>query len=196
MSYVGVILTFVFVNNLVLSQLLGVCPFVGVPRRTGESLVLGCAVTFVLSLSALATWAVYRMALVPLRMEYLQTVTFVLVIVGLVRLLEKGVQRVSPPLRRALGVYLPMLSTNCAVLGMALIAVRSGYGALESFVAGIAAGAGFLLALVIMSSIREKLDAEWVPHPLRGVPITFVTAGLMALAFLAFDRALLQSLLG
>ncbi len=156
MSYVGVILTFVFVNNLVLSQLLGVCPFVGVPRRTGESLVLGCAVTFVLSLSALATWAVYRMALVPLR----------------------------------------MVSTNCAVLGMALIAVRSGYGALESFVAGIAAGAGFLLALVIMSSIREKLDAEWVPHPLRGVPITFVTAGLMALAFLAFDRALLQSLLG
>ncbi|MCK4516098.1 MAG: electron transport complex subunit RsxA, partial [Spirochaetaceae bacterium] len=127
---------------------------------------------------------------------FLQTITFILVIAALVQLVEMIIQKISPPLYKALGIYLPLITTNCAVLGIALIAVRSGYNALESFIAGFAAGLGFLLAIVLMSTVREKLDAEWVPRPLRGTPIAFITGGLMALAFMAFDKALLRNLIG
>ena len=117
-------------------------------------------------------------------------------IAALVQFVEMFIQKSSPSLYKALGIYLPLITTNCAVLGIALIAVRSNYNALESFVAGIAAGLGFLLAIVLMSAIREKLDSEWVPKPLRGTPIAFITGGLMALAFMAFDKALLNNLIG
>ena len=149
-----------------------------------------------LSLSALATWAVQHLALLPLGLGHLQTVTFIVVIAVLVRLLEAAVQRFAPTLAPTLGAWLPTLTANCAVLGLALIAAHSGYGALETLVAGAAAGAGYLLALLVLSSLREKMEAEWVPRALRGAPITFITAGLMALAFLVFDQALLQNLLG
>jgi electron transport complex protein RnfA len=196
MSYLGIIITFVFVNNFILSQFLGLCPFIGVSRRMDSAMGMGFAVIFVMSLASLATWAIYRLILVPLGLEYLQTISFILIIAALVQLVEMVVIRISPPLYRALGIYLPLITTNCAVLGIALIAVRSNYSAMESVVAGMAAGVGFLVAILVMSSIRERLDREWVPKPFRGVPISFVTAGLMALAFMAFDKGLLKNLLG
>jgi electron transport complex protein RnfA len=196
MSYIGIIITFVFINNFILTQFLGLCPFIGVSRRTDSAIGMGFAVIFVMSMASLATWAVFRLILVPLNIEYLQTISFILIIAALVQLVEMVIMKISPPLYKALGIYLPLITTNCAVLGIALIAVRSDYNALESFVAGIAAGVGFLLAIVVMSTIRERLDKEWVPKPFRGVPIAFITAGLMALAFMAFDKALLKNLLG
>jgi electron transport complex protein RnfA len=195
-SYVGIIITFVFINNFILAQFLGLCPFIGVSRNTDSAVGMGFAVIFVMSMASLATWVVYRLILVPLHIEYLQTISFILIIAALVQLVEMVIMKISPPLYKALGIYLPLITTNCAVLGIALIAVRSDYNAMESFVAGIAAGIGFLLAIVVMSTIRERLDKEWVPKPFRGVPISFITAGLMALAFMAFDKALLKNLLG
>ncbi len=196
MSYIGIIITFVFINNFIFTQFLGLCPFIGVSRRVDSAVGMGFAVIFVMSIASLVTWMIYNLALIPLNMAYLQTITFVLVIATLVQLVEMVIQKVSPVLYKALGIYLPLITTNCAVLGIALIAVQKNYNALESFVAGFAAGVGFLLAILLMSSIRERLDAEWVPKPLRGVPIAFVTAGLMAMAFMAFDMGLLKNLIG
>ena len=196
MSYVGIIITFVLVNNFILTQFLGLCPFIGVSRNMDSAVGMGFAVIFVMSIASIVTWAIYHLVLIPLGLQFLQTITFILVIAALVQLVELVIQKISPPLYKALGIYLPLITTNCAVLGIALIAVRNEYAALESFVAGLSAGAGFLLAIVIMAGIREKLDTEWVPKPLRGVPIAFVTASLMALAFMAFDKALLKNLLG
>jgi electron transport complex protein RnfA len=196
MSYIGIIITFVFINNFILTQFLGLCPFIGVSRRTDSAVGMGFAVIFVMSMASLATWAVFNLILVPLNIQYLQTISFILIIAALVQLVELVIMKISPPLYKALGIYLPLITTNCAVLGIALIGVRSNYNALESFVAGIAAGLGFMLAIVVMSTIRERLDSEWVPKPFRGIPIAFITAGLMALAFMAFDKALLKNLLG
>jgi electron transport complex protein RnfA len=196
MSYVGIIITFVFINNFILTQFLGLCPFIGVSKNTESAVGMGFAVTFVMSLASLATWAIQKLILLPLGLEFLQTITFILVIAALVQLVEMIVQKISPPLYKALGIYLPLITTNCAVLGIALIAVRSNYNAFESFVAGFAAGLGFLLAILLMSTIRGKLDSEWVPKPFKGVPIAFITGGLMALAFMAFDKALLRNLIG
>ncbi|MEJ2662503.1 MAG: electron transport complex subunit RsxA [Spirochaetia bacterium] len=196
MSYIGIIITFVFINNFIFTQFLGLCPFIGVSRRVDSAVGMGFAVIFVMSIASLVTWMIYNLALIPLNMAYLQTITFVLVIATLVQLVEMVIQKMSPVLYKALGIYLPLITTNCAVLGIALIAVQKNYNALESFVAGFAAGVGFLLAILLMSSIRERLDAEWVPKPLRGVPIAFVTAGLMAMAFMAFDMGLLKNLIG
>ncbi len=196
MTYVGIIVTFVFVHNFALSRLLGICPFIGVSRDLKTSLGLGFAITFVASLSSLTAWAVYHGVLVPLGLRYLEIVVFILVIAGLVRFLEEVVKRASPGLYAVFGGFLPLVTTNCAVLGIALVAVRSGYTAAESFVAGIAAGAGYFLALVLMATLRDSLRKEWVPKPFRGVPITFISAGLMSLAFMAFDHALLKNLFG
>jgi len=196
MTYVGIILTFVFINNFILTQFLGLCPFIGVSKNVDSAVGMGFAVTFVMSLASLTTWAIQHWLLVPLGLEFLQTISFILVIAALVQLVEMVVQKISPPLYRALGIYLPLITTNCAVLGIALIAVRSEYNAMESFVAGFAAGLGFLLAILLMSTLREKLDSEWVPRPFRGTPIAFITGGLMALAFMAFDKALLRGLIG
>ena len=196
MTYVGIIITFVFINNFILTQFMGLCPFIGVSKNVESAVGMGFAVTFVMSIAALATWAIQNFILVPLNIEFLQTITFILMIAALVQFVEMFIQKSSPSLYKALGIYLPLITTNCAVLGIALIAVRSNYNALESFVAGIAAGLGFLLAIVLMSAIREKLDSEWVPKPLRGTPIAFITGGLMALAFMAFDKALLNNLIG
>lgn len=196
MTYIGIIITFVFVNNFILTQFLGLCPFIGVSKNVESAVGMGFAVTFVMSIAALATWAIQNFILVPLNIEFLQTITFILMIAALVQFVEMFIQKSSPSLYKALGIYLPLITTNCAVLGIALIAVRSDYNAIESFIAGIAAGLGFLLAIVLMSTIREKLDSEWVPRPLRGTPIAFITGGLMALAFMAFDKALLNNLIG
>lgn len=196
MTYVGIIITFVFVNNFILTQFLGLCPFIGVSKNVDSALGMGFAVTFVMSMASLTTWAIHNLILVPLHIEFLQTITFILVIASLVQLVEMVIQKMSPPLYKALGIFLPLITTNCAVLGIALIAVRSEYNAIESFVAGFAAGLGFLLAILLMSTLRERLESEWVPKPFRGAPIAFITAGLMAMAFMAFDKALLRNLLG
>ncbi len=196
MTYVGILITFVFINNFILAQFMGLCPFIGVSKNVESAVGMGFAVTFVMSIAALATWAIQNFILVPFHIEFLQTITFILMIAALVQFVEMFIQKSSPSLYKALGIYLPLITTNCAVLGIALIAVRSNYNAIESFVAGIAAGLGFLLAIVLMSAIRERLDSEWVPAPLRGTPIAFITGGLMALAFMAFDKALLNNLIG
>lgn len=196
MTYIGIIITFVFINNIILNQFLGLCPFIGVSKNVESAVGMGFAVTFVMSLASLTTWMIHNVVLIPLGIEFLQTITFILVIAGLVQLVEMVIQKISPPLYKALGIYLPLITTNCAVLGIALIAVRNEYGAIESFVAGFAAGVGFLLAILLMSTLREKLDTEWVPKYLRGTPIAFITGGLMALAFMAFDVALLRNLIG
>ncbi len=196
MSIIGIVITFIFINNFILTQFLGLCPFIGVSKNLESAAGMGFAVTFVMSIASITTWAIFNFILVPLELEFLRTISFILVIASLVQLVELIIQKISPPLYKALGIYLPLITTNCAVLGIAVINVRSGYNALESFIAGFSAGLGFLLAIVLMSTIREKLDMEWVPKPLRGVPIAFITGGLMALAFMAFDKALLKNLIG
>ena len=194
MTYIGIIITFVFINNFIVTQFLGLCPFIGVSRNLEPAVGMGFAVTFVAAMAALITWMVQHWILIPLGIEFLQIVTFILVIASLVQLVEMVIQKISPPLYTALGIYLPLITTNCAVMGIALISVRNNYNLLESFVAGFAAGLGFLLMIVMMSSVRERLDLGWIPKPLRGVPIAFISGGLMALAFMAFDMALLKKL--
>ena len=196
MSYIGIIITFVFINNFILTQFLGLCPFIGVSKNVESAVGMGFAVTFVMALASISTWVIYNYVLIPLDIAFLQTITFILVIAALVQFVELVIQKISPALYKALGIFLPLITTNCAVLGIAIINVRNNYNALESFIAGIAAGLGFLLAILLMSTIRVKLDTEWVPKPFRGVPIAFITGGLMALAFMAFDNALLNNLLG
>lgn len=196
MSYIAIIITYVFISNFILTQFLGMCPFIGVSKNVESAVGMGFAVTFVMGLASLVTWVIQYYVLVPLNIVFLQTITFILVIAALVQFVEMVIQKIAPPLYKALGIYLPLITTNCAVLGIALIAVRTNYNAMESFVAGISGGLGFLLAILIMSTIREKLDSEDIPKPFKGIPIAFVTAGLMAMAFMAFDKALLKNLIG
>jgi len=194
MIYIGIFITFVFINNFILTQFLGICPFIGVSKNVESAVGMGFAVIFVMSIATLATWVIYHWILVPLDLTFLRTISFILVIASLVQLVEMVIQKVSPALYKALGIYLPLITTNCAVMGMAVIAVQNNYNALESFIAGFSAGVGFLLAIVLMSTIREKLDSEWIPKPFQGVSIAFITGGLMAMAFMAFDKTLLNNL--
>lgn len=194
MSYVGIIVTFVLINNLVLTYFLGLCPVLGASRRTGAALGMGLAATFVMALGSLVTWTLHTLVLEPLGVEFLRTFVFVLTIAALGHYLELAIERLSPALHYAVGRYLPVISTNCVVLGIALLVTRGDYTALESLVAGAAAGIGFLLVTLVVSAIRERLEIEWVPRAFRGVPIAFISTGLVALAFLAFDQAFLQNL--
>ncbi|MBR4683692.1 MAG: electron transport complex subunit RsxA [Spirochaetia bacterium] len=196
MTFIGIIITYVFINNFILNQFMGMCPFIGVSKDYESAIGMGFAVTFVTSVASLTTWCIQHFLLVPFGLTYLQTITFILVIAALVQFVEMVVRKVSPSLYKSLGIFLPLITTNCAVLGIAIIAVGKNYNAIESFVAGFAAGLGFLLAIVLMSCIREKLADTDIPKPFKGVPIAFITASLMALAFMAFDAALLNNLIG
>ncbi|MBR4376223.1 MAG: electron transport complex subunit RsxA [Spirochaetia bacterium] len=196
MSLIAIIITYVFINNFILNQFMGMCPFIGVSKDYESAIGMGFAVTFVTSVASLTTWCIQHFLLVPFGLTYLQTITFILVIAALVQFVEMVVRKVSPSLYKSLGIFLPLITTNCAVLGIAIIAVGKNYNAIESFVAGMAAGLGFLLAIVLMSCIREKLADTDIPKPFKGVPIAFITASLMALAFMAFDAALLNNLIG
>ncbi|MXI86246.1 electron transport complex protein RnfA [Sphaerochaeta halotolerans] len=194
MSYIAILLTFIFINNFIFSQFLGICPFIGVSKNSENAIGMGASVTFVTTVASVITWAIYYFLLVPFGLEYLQTVTFILVIASLVQLLEMVIQKISPALYKALGIYLPLITTNCAVLGIAIINITNGYNVMEAFTGGLAAGLGFTLAIVLMSNIREKLDLQPVRKAYRGVPIAFISAGLMSLAFMAFDKSLITNL--
>ena len=196
MSYVGIILTYVLISNFVLTYFLGICPLVGASRSPRSAAGMGLAATFMMSLASLVTWAVRNWLLLPLGVEFLQTLVFVLLIFALGHYLELLIRWASPALYRLVGRFLPVISVNCVVVGIVLIAAQNDYTALESLVAGAAAGAGYLLAAVLISTIREKLQTEWIPRAFRGTPIAFITAGLMALALLAFDQAFLQNIVG
>lgn len=195
MTYVGILLTFVFVNNIVLYYLLGICPLLGLSEKGSTYVGLGIAMTVAMTVSSFLTWAVRATILDPLGVEFLSTILFVVVVVGVNQGIHLVLRRVSPGLYAVFGAHLPLVSTNCAVLGIALIAARSDYTALESVVAGLSAGLGFFLALRIMREILDRLSREWMPRALRGTPITVISAALVALAFMAFDRALLSNLI-
>lgn len=194
MSYIGILLTYVFIQNFILVQFMGLCPFIGVSRNTESAVGMGAAVTFVTAIASVVCWAVYEFLLAPFGLEYLRTIAFILVIASLVQLVEMVIRKMSPSLYKALGIFLPLITTNCAVLGIAIINIDEGYNMLESFLAGLAAGLGFTLAIVLMSNIREKLEMTPVRRVFKGVPIAFISAGLMALAFMAFDSSLLTNL--
>jgi len=185
-TLVAIVIGAIFVNNVVLSQFLGICPFLGVSSKVETSLGMGMAVTFVMALSTVVTWALQTFVLAPFGIEYMQTIVFILVIAALVQMVEIVLKKVSPALYQALGIFLPLITTNCAVLGVAIIAVQKDFDLLTGVVYSTATALGFALALVLFAGIRERLDMEDVPSALRGVPIALITAGLLAMAFMGF----------
>lgn len=188
------IISAAIVNNVVLSQFLGLCPFLGVSKKVETAGGMGAAVIFVITIASLVTSLIYKFILATLGLTYLQTIVFILVIAALVQFVEMFLKKVMPPLYNALGVYLPLITTNCAVLGVALTNVQNGYyekgvgiGLLTGVVNGFATAAGFFVAIVLMAGIREKIEHNNVPEAFKGTPIVLVTAGLMAIAFCGFS---------
>jgi H+/Na+-translocating ferredoxin:NAD+ oxidoreductase subunit A len=194
MSLLGIILTFSLIDNVVLSRLLGICPCVGAPGGMRATVGTSAATGLLMSLSALAAWALETFLLHPLGLEFLRTPVFVLSVAGIAGLLDAAARRAVPQLLRAAGVPLAAIAFNCATLGVALIAAKGGFTALQSLFVGLAAGAGFFIALSLLTAIRERLEVEQVPEWLRGLPLHLISAGLLAYAFLAFDRAFLSRL--
>ncbi len=176
----------ILVENFVLSKFLGICPFLGVSQKTSTALGMSGAVTFVLVLSQAVTWLTNEYLLKPFKLEYLQTIAFILVIAALVQFVETVLKKLMPSLYKALGVYLPLITTNCAVLGSALIFVERDYTFVESVVFGFAAGLGFTLALILFSGIRERLETADIPEAFKGMPITLIAASLVSITFIGF----------
>lgn len=174
------------VNNVVLSQFLGLCPFLGVSKKTKTAASMGAAVIFVIMIASAVTFAVQYLVLEPLGMEYMQTIVFILVIAALVQMIEMILKKISPPIYAALGVYLPLITTNCAVLGVAITNIQNGSTFGESMVNSLGTSVGFLIAIVIMAGIRERLEGNDIPKAFQGMPIVLITSGLMAIAFCGF----------
>ena len=187
MEYVIIIIAAVFVSNIVLNQFLGICPFIGVSNKVETAFGMTGAVTFVMVIATIVTYLIYQYILVPADIVYLRTITFILVIAALVQLVEIILKKISPPLYQALGIFLPLITTNCAVLGVAVLAVQKDFSLMGSVVFAIGNAIGFGLALVTFAGIREQLDMMNVPKGMKGVPIAFIVAGLMALAFMGFQ---------
>ena len=185
-TLIAIIIGAIFVNNVVLSQFLGICPFLGVSSKVETSLGMGMAVTFVMALAAIVTWCLQNYILVPFGIEYMQTIVFILVIAALVQMVEIVLKKVSPALYQALGIFLPLITTNCAVLGVAILMVQKEFSLITGVIYAVATAIGFALALVLFAGIRERLDVEDVPQALRGVPIALITASLLAMAFMGF----------
>ena len=183
----AITLAAILANNFIFSQFLGICPFLGVSKKVDTAVGMGFAVTFVMGLASAITWLVNKFILVRFDLEYMRTVAFILVIAALVQFIEMFLQKSMPSLYTALGVYLPLITTNCAVLGVALLNIQEGYNFIESVVYGITGGIGFLVAIVLFASIRERLVFAEYPKSFEGFPIALVTAGLMALAFMGFS---------
>ena len=186
MTIFTILFTAALVNNFVLSQFMGICPFLGVSKKVETAAGMGGADVFVITIASLCTSILYNYLLVPAQLEYLNTIVFILVIAALVQFVEMVLKKMMPALYKSLGVYLPLITTNCAVLGVALLSVQNEYGVLESVVNGIGASLGFLLAIVLMAGIREKLENSNIPEAFKGTPIVLITAGLMAIAFCGF----------
>ncbi len=178
----------IFVNNVVLAQFLGICPFLGVSKDVKSSVGMSGAVLFVMLLATLVTWLIMQYVLVPLNLQYLQTIAYILVIAGLVQMVEIVLKKIAPSLYQALGVFLPLITTNCAVLGVAILVVQKNMNLLESVVYAASIAVGFALALVLFAGIREQLDLTGVPKGMKGVPIALVTAGILAMAFMGFNN--------
>ena len=186
-SLMSISLGAILVNNFILAQFLGICPFMGVSQKTGTAMGMGLAVTFVMGIASAVTWAVNTYILIPLDLGYMQTVAFILVIAALVQFVEMFLQKAVPALYQALGIYLPLITTNCAVLGVALLNIQKSYNFIESVVYGITGGIGFLVAIVLFASIREHTEDADCPKAFRGFPIALISAGLLALAFMGFS---------
>ena len=178
----------IFVNNVVLAQFLGICPFLGVSKDVKSSVGMSGAVLFVMLLATLVTWLIMQYVLVPLNLQYLQTIAYILVIAGLVQMVEIVLKKIAPSLYQALGVFLPLITTNCAVLGVAILVVQKNMNLLESVVYAASIAVGFALALVLFAGIREQLDLTGVPKGMKGVPIALITAGILAMAFMGFSN--------
>jgi len=190
--FLTILFATIFINNYVLSQMLGLCPFLGVSKKLDSALGMGLAVIFVMGLASFFTFFVYKFVLIPYEIAYLRTLAFILIIAGLVQLVEMIIEKVSPPLYQALGIFLPLITTNCAILGVTVLNIDSGFinadfGLLKSVVQGIGGGIGFTVALLLMAGIRERLELADIPENLKGLPITFIVAGLLAIAFLGFS---------
>jgi electron transport complex protein RnfA len=187
MKLILILLSTIFVNNYVMVKFLGICPFLGVSKKVETAIGMGMAVTFVMAVASAATYAIQYLLLEKLGLEYLQTITFILVIAALVQLVEMALQKISPALYQALGVYLPLITTNCAVLGVAILNIDAGYNLIESIFNGLGAALGFTLSIVLFAGIRERLELSNIPKSLQGFPIALISAGLMSLAFLGFQ---------
>ncbi len=186
-TVIAIIISALFTENFVMVKFYGCCPFLGVSKKTDTALGMGIAVTFVMGIASMATYAAYTYLLVPFGLEYLQTILFILIIAGLVQFVELFVKKSMPPLYNALGIYLPLITTNCAVLSVTLLNVEKSYNFILSLLYGVFAGLGFTLAIVLMAGIREQLDESAMPQSFRGFPAALITAGLMALAFMGFS---------
>jgi electron transport complex protein RnfA len=176
----------ILINNFVLYYFLGICPFLGVSKKIDSAFSMGLAVTFVMTITAVVSWAINNWILIPYGLDYLQIVSFILIIASLVQLVEMFIRKISPPLYQALGIYLPLITTNCAIMGLALLAALNEYNFMETVLFGVGSGIGFTLAIVLMAGIREQLDLAEVPEPLKGAGIALIVAGIMALAFSGF----------
>ena len=186
MEYFLLFISAIFINNIVLVQYLGTCPFMGTSKSTDVAMGMGGAVIFVIIMATAITWPLQHYVLEPFGVAYLQTIAFILVIAALVQFVEMFLRKVVPPLYKSLGLFLPLITTNCAVMGVAILVQRNGYSFVKSILFGTASGIGFLVALIIISSIRERLDIAPVPAVFRGIPIALIIAGIMSLAFVAF----------
>ena len=186
MSYLMIFIADIFVNNIVLSQFLGICPFLGVSKKISTALGMGFAVMFVMTLSAIVTFLIYYKLLVPNNLTFMITVVFILVIASLVQMVEIILKKVSPPLYQALGIFLPLITTNCAVLGVAILAIQKNFGLLSSVCYGLANAMGFTLAIVLFADLRERMSRTRLPAAVKGAPIALLTAGLLSMAFMGF----------
>ncbi|MCK9300922.1 MAG: electron transport complex subunit RsxA [Bacteroidales bacterium] len=187
MIYITIFIAAVFVNNIVLSQFLGVCPFLGVSKKISTALGMSGAVAFVLTLATIITWLIFHYLLEPYELTFLQTISFILVIASLVQLVEIILKKVSQPLYQALGVFLPLITTNCAILGVAILVIQKEFNLLESVVYGFSTAIGFGLALILFAGIREQLSHTKIPKGMQGMPVALLVAGLLAMAFMGFS---------
>ena len=186
-AILGIIIAAILSQNFILVKFYGICPFMGVSKKIDTALGMGMAVTFVMAIASAACWLVYEFLLIPLDLVYMQTVAFILVIASIVQFVEMGLKKFVPALYKALGVFLPLITTNCAVLGVVLVNVQEGYDFLFSVLNGVAGGIGFTIAIVLFASLRERVDKTDTPECFRGYPITLIAAGLLALAFMGFS---------
>ncbi len=186
MHYLLLFIAAVFVNNVVLSQFLGICPFFGVSKKVSTATGMGAAVTFVLAISTMVTFLIQKFVLTPLNLDFLQTISFILVIATLVQMLEMVLKKVSPPLYQALGVFLPLITTNCCVLGVAILVIQKEFNFLESLVYSISIGIGFLLAMVVFAGMRKQIEKANTPKAMKNVPIAMIAASILAMSFMGF----------